>query len=401
MRITEIITEAVGGNYLYHGVPDGRTVAAILKSGFIEPQEQFEQDCDDLGDRKLCPPVISLSRNQYLRYPAGRAVAQFVVDKDALKQAGIVVKPWVGAGYFKSESEERAYKPIPLRSPFVVAIQFDPNLKIPKSVLNRTKELGVPIVPWKSFSQPVEPEYDLQFHHTSGKGDSVRLSNHINDILKKGTEPLPDWTQLKIIPMKANKAGIYYNIPGWTYGTEIQPFNFIDADLAEKILSQLQQLTKAGKSIRPIMNKYSLIQHDKNWKQGTYQLRPGDPGFKVQDNVAEDQSVPAVLYHGGRQLIDQFKIPPYGVFFSPHIGWAKHYGPIVTAAKVDANKIYLVDYSHDIDEDIFDALLDRDYETVAKFIKLLKSQGYQALQTVSDSEMVVVFPGTAIQVLDN
>lgn len=285
MRVYEIITEAVGGNYLYHGVSDGRTVGAILRSGAIEPQEQFEQDCDDPSDHKLCPPVISLSRDQYLRYPYGRAVAQFVVDKDALKQAGIVAKPQVGTGYFKAESEERVYKPIPLRKPYVVAIQYDPDLKVPKSILQRAKDFGIPMIPWKSYNQHSEPEYDLQFGRTHGEDESVKLANHIKDILEKGTDPLPDWTQLQIVPSPGNSASIYYKIPGWTYGAEIQPFSFIDPDLAKQILSQLQQLTKAGKSIRPVMNKYALVQHGKDWKQGTFKLRPGDPGFKTQDNT--------------------------------------------------------------------------------------------------------------------
>jgi hypothetical protein len=108
-----------------------------------------------------------------------------------------------------------------------------------------------------------------------------------------------------------------------------------------------------------------------------------------------------VLYHGSQQPIAKFNIPAYGVFFSPHKEWAENYGPVITAAKINATKIYKIDYSHSIDESIVDALFDRDYKMVAKFVKLLQAQGYQAMQSVSDSEMVVVFPGTAIQVLDS
>lgn len=59
-----------------------------------------------------------------------------------------------------------------------------------------------------------------------------------------------------------------------------------------------------------------------------------------------------------------------------------------------------MDFDQDIDEDIIDALFSRDYETLAQFVRMLSEQGYDALQTVSDSEMVCVFPGTAIQVVD-
>lgn len=106
-----------------------------------------------------------------------------------------------------------------------------------------------------------------------------------------------------------------------------------------------------------------------------------------------------VLFHGSNQPITQFKIPPYGVFFSPHKEWAEHYGNVITPVKVNASKVYLVNYENDIDEKIVDALFDRDYKTLAKFVQLLRSKGYQALQTVSDSEMVCVFPGTEIKIL--
>jgi hypothetical protein len=106
------------------------------------------------------------------------------------------------------------------------------------------------------------------------------------------------------------------------------------------------------------------------------------------------------LYHGGQQKISKFNIPPHGLYLSPHIEWAENYGSEVTVARVSANKVYVIDYTHDIDDDLIDALFDRDYETVAKFIKLLQSQGYQAMQSVTDSEMVVVFPGTNVQVVD-
>jgi len=121
--------------------------------------------------------------------------------------------------------------------------------------------------------------------------------------------------------------------------------------------------------------------------------------MRITDILVESLSN-QVLYHGGTKPIQQFNIPAHGVFFSPHIEWAEHYGPVLTKVRVKANKIYTIDYSHKIDMDLFDSLMDRDYKKVAEYIALLQSQGYQAMQTVSDSEMVVVFPGTAIQVIN-
>jgi hypothetical protein len=107
------------------------------------------------------------------------------------------------------------------------------------------------------------------------------------------------------------------------------------------------------------------------------------------------------LYHGGEQPVTRFKIPPHGVYFSPHADWAANYGDVITQAQVNADRVYQIDYSHDIDDEIVDALFDRDYSQVAKFVRLLQAQGYQAMQSVTDSEMVVVFPGTHIEVLGN
>lgn len=292
MRVWEILQEAVGGNYLYHGVPEGKTVSNILKSGFIKPMAQFEFDCDDPDDKETCPDVISLSRDQFLRFPYGNAVAQFVVDKDALKKAGIIAKPQVGTNYFKQEAEERVFKPIPVKAPYVVAIQYDPSLKVPKSIIDKVQATGIKIEPWKTInSRQDEPEYDVNYSKSSySTDDETDPAVVIRNILDKGTDPLPDWRNLYLLKM-ADSYGIYYKIPGWTHGLEIQPFRFLDDEnFAKRILAQLQQLTKAGKSIRPIMNKYAQKQFGKDWKQGRYQIRPGDKGYKHPDEDNKDRT---------------------------------------------------------------------------------------------------------------
>jgi hypothetical protein len=106
-----------------------------------------------------------------------------------------------------------------------------------------------------------------------------------------------------------------------------------------------------------------------------------------------------IVYHGSDKKIAQFNIPSWGVFFSPHKKAALNYGPVLTYARVLADRVYKVDFNQDIDEDIFAALFDRDYKTLTNYIELLRSTGYQALQTVSDSEMICVFPGTKIEVI--
>ncbi len=122
---------------------------------------------------------------------------------------------------------------------------------------------------------------------------------------------------------------------------------------------------------------------------------------KTKEDVTETTitKLPKVLYHGGDEIITQFRVPSYGAYFSPHPEEAEVYGPKLTKAKVLAKKIYLLDYKNDVDDRIVDALFDRDYNKVSKYIKLLQKHGYDAMQSVTDSEMVVVFPGTPIEVI--
>lgn len=142
-------------------------------------------------------------------------------------------------------------------------------------------------------------------------------------------------------------------------------------------------------------------------KQSKHILPRGHKGYHANESlnnlteILTDSVSSQVLYHGSQHPIANFTIPPYGVFFSPHPEWAEHYGSVITAAKVNAAKVYVVDYKNSLDEKIVDALFDRDYTTLAEIVKLLQSKGYQALQTISDSEMVCVFPGTSIKIIDN
>jgi len=149
MRASEFIIEYETRSLLYHGVRDGKTFSQILKSGKIETAEGFEFDTDQERKRGETPkPRISLSRNQYLRY--GNAVAQFVIDKNALIKSGYKVNPVVGFNMpHKAETEEQVFNDIPVKLPFVVEIQYDPNIDIPKDIINHVTELGIKITPWR------------------------------------------------------------------------------------------------------------------------------------------------------------------------------------------------------------------------------------------------------------
>ena len=125
--------------------------------------------------------------------------------------------------------------------------------------------------------------------------------------------------------------------------------------------------------------------------------------------VAEDKMISngqpvenITVYHGGKQPITKFNIPPYGVFFTPHKDWAEQYGTVVTAAKIQSPNVYIVSSDgKGFDNEVLDALFRRDYVSLTKIIKLLMSRGYTALQTQTDTEMLCVFPGTNIQIVDS
>lgn len=213
MKINEFLLEFESRSLLYHSVPKGSIIEQILSSGFIQPKEPFEADEELTGE---ADPVISLSRNQYLRFPStSRSVAQFVIDRDALKKSGYKVIPKIGAmmGH-KQETEERVYKPIPVKPPYIVEIQVDPNLKIPQRIYDKAEELGVPIKPWKQINpinkstpkpkpKPVSSETDYPFTNTMMLYSSRKNSNYYH--IK-----YDDYVLVDNIPTQEEAVKLYY-----------------------------------------------------------------------------------------------------------------------------------------------------------------------------------------------
>lgn len=259
MRAQEFIIEAVGGNYLYHGVPDGKTVAAILKSGFIKPQPVFDFDRNpDDDSEEANPPVISLTRDQRLRFPYGRGVAQFVIDKDALTKSGIIVKPKVGAMYGRSESEERSWTSIPVKAPFVVAVQYDSKLKVPPAIIKHFQELGVKIEPWKSVVAKSADNAPKEIPPAQDYTDPTALKLKSQDFFGDTV-----WT-------------IYYNTGGG--GKIIQPYYLIkDEVVAKKAYAAIKDRIAKGLSFDDVLPQ---SQYGKSWSKGEYEIKPGDRGYK-------------------------------------------------------------------------------------------------------------------------
>lgn len=93
------------------------------------------------------------------------------------------------------------------------------------------------------------------------------------------------------------------------------------------------------------------------------------------------------------------------MFFTPHVDWAGHYAGddgYVYMFRLDAHKVCLIPGfgGSERDEKILDAMFDRNYDELAVLlIHELKVEGYRALQTTTESEMVVAFDNTNIHLI--
>ena len=188
----------------------------------------------------------------------------------------------------------------------------------------------------------------------------AKRTNRIVSLLKKGEKPLPIYVEAND-PYLFAMEGRHRMVAFWLAGMKTIPVAYV------------------------------YRQNDK--KQGVAEDKMISNGQPVEN---------ITVYHGGKQPITKFNIPPYGVFFTPHKDWAEQYGTVVTAAKIQSPNVYIVSSDgKGFDNEVLDALFRRDYASLTKIIKLLMSRGYTALQTQTDTEMLCVFPGTNIQIVDS
>lgn len=205
MKIQELL-EAVGGDHVYHSVKDDRTAIKILRSGVIKPNLSDE---DEEGGWKI--PSISTSRNQRYRFPYGGGAVQFILDRSEIRKAGFKVIPFsyrqfygdsnvdspTGDTLHKQETEERIYHKrgigIPLKSPIVVGIEINPELKTSKILLKVAKEAGIPVTNMKSFKQPPPPPPAPP----KMKGDLLVDIQDIKAIERSDTKEIEIWANVK------------------------------------------------------------------------------------------------------------------------------------------------------------------------------------------------------------
>lgn len=257
MKIYEIINEDVNSNLVYHGVTSGEKAGRILKSGVLFLTEPFEFDAEEEGGEEN-RNHLSVTRNQYLRFPYGNGVVQFVLDKDALKKGGWQVKPKIGTGmYYKYETEERIYhkadKSVPVRPPYVVGIQVYPGIEIPQSVIEKSKSLGIPMTRMKVEKQPTADA-------PNPPGIRMYAPNH------------------KIEIIKTAKGFTLIDNDGWSpFRDPIEPYVDIpDEATAIKFRDKLQSMIDAKLDYKAL----APTQYHRDWEQGRYKLKASDKQFK-------------------------------------------------------------------------------------------------------------------------
>lgn len=262
MKIHEIINEDVNSNLVYHGVTSGQKAERILRSGVLFLTEPFDFDAEEEGGTET-RNHLSVTRNQYLRFPYGNGVVQFVIDKDALKRGGWQVQPKIGTGmHYKYETEERVYhkldKSIPVRPPYVVGIQVYPGINIPQDVIEKTKSLGIPITPMKLEKRP-DPTAPKPIRGSSyGPPGSFVIDIQKTD---KGYTVSSRYTSAGM-PQGLDPIEPYINIP--------------DKETAIKIKNKLQDMVDAGLNYKDL----SPPQYHRNWEQGRHNLSASDKEFK-------------------------------------------------------------------------------------------------------------------------
>lgn len=265
MKIIEIINEDVNSNLVYHGVNNGNTATRILNSGKLNLTEPFAYDDEEEGGNES-RNHLSVTRNQYLHFPYGNGIVQFVLDKDALKKGGWQVRPKIGAGMpYKYETEERVYhkfdKPVPVKPPYVVGIQIYPGLDIPPEVIEKTKQLGIPVTPMKSKKEPVASAAQSTKNRTRsyGMGYLIGIEKTDSGYTITGKHTIPG------MPPNPEPIEPYINIP--------------DEATAIKVRDKLQSMVDSKVDYRDI----TPTQYHRTWEKGRYKLQAGDKEFQWPD----------------------------------------------------------------------------------------------------------------------
>jgi hypothetical protein len=138
MRITEIISEAVGPNYLYHTTTK-EGLLGMLRTGSIlpsNPKIAHGWGFGGVGDHG----DISMTRDPGYWAFGEITTAKLVLDREAIKQR-LKMTPYGSRGEF----EERVSRPIPFTNKFVKKVIFMGDDGPPTNwVKSKLRQLGIP-----------------------------------------------------------------------------------------------------------------------------------------------------------------------------------------------------------------------------------------------------------------
>ena len=116
--------------------------------------------------------------------------------------------------------------------------------------------------------------------------------------------------------------------------------------------------------------------------------------YRTIHKLLVETSSTQILYHGTpNEIIGDIRRPPYGVFLTPHLSCAQFYAGesgYVYSYELRGARIYqLTSSAHD--EPIIDSMFDVDYPTLTHYVTEKMQEGYDAMQSPTDSEMIVAF----------
>lgn len=161
--------------------------------------------------------------------------------------------------YGRSESEERSWTPIPVKAPYVVAVQYDSKLKVPPAIIKHFQELGVKIEPWK----PV-------------------VAKSADQNAPKEIPPAKDYTDPNALKLKSQD---WFGDTVWTIsyavgdGSKIiQPYYQVKDEVGvKKAYAAIKDRIAKGLSFDDVLPQ---SQYGKSWSKGEYEIKPGDRGYK-------------------------------------------------------------------------------------------------------------------------
>ncbi len=175
MRASDFLTDDIHPGArapLYHTSPIASAVD-IIDGGAIKPVTPF--DTPDPRNPNSGKPSVSLTRDSRLDYGSGKGPrVMFVIDQDAVRQI-TKLYPITYPGVKRAESEERAYKSIPLSvvQAIVVPKQIVAHIREIKQIMTNRGD-WIDDEQWNDDSYE-KPEWQLDHIMRSAEKQGIKI----------------------------------------------------------------------------------------------------------------------------------------------------------------------------------------------------------------------------------